>query len=68
MIDTKTYCVGNDRVFIEHEYTVISARCFCQSTVKLLANGQWVHGIGRDGRINTPLCPAYDCQCGQRHN
>jgi hypothetical protein len=55
-------CAGNSHLLIECQYTAISARCACGSTVKRLANGRWVHP---DGRV---ACPPYECGCGQRHN
>lgn len=55
------YCVGNSHALIEAEYSRVSARCVCGSTLALRTNGQWVHFTG------SALCPPYECACGQRH-
>jgi hypothetical protein len=69
------YCVGNSHALIVCQYSPVSARCACGSTLVLTSDSQslparfrsrWVH---RDNRGDVSVaCPPYDCACGQRHN
>ena len=61
---TNPFCVGSSSAWIVCQYNRDSARCACGATLKRLADGEdnWVHGDYRRE------CPAYECQCGQRHN
>ena len=55
-------CLGSTRATIACRYGDVSARCTCEATIRLLADGRWVH---HDGQVE---CPAYECGCGKRHN
>lgn len=63
--ERKEFCVGNSHALIVCEYSSVSARCACGSTLVSRTNGRWVHpGVGGLGIA----CPPYDCECGRRHN
>lgn len=64
-LDLVEYCVGNSHLWIAAQYSAVSARCNCGSTVVLKTDGTWTHNEpGAMGRA----CPPYDCACGKRHN
>jgi hypothetical protein len=73
--EKREFCVGNSHALIVCQYSAVSARCACGSTLILTSDSEtlparlrnrWAHrSVG--GAVSI-ACPPYECECGRRHN